>query len=972
MLPAWLRTHRGAWSVGAAITAVAVVLQYYDAFQRVEWHFLDLHFRHLNRIEADPRIVHIDIDDAALDRVGAWPWPRDLQADLIRVIHELDAKAIVLDLVFAEPRPPELRLPQFTRFATIEGRIERIGDISEENAVYPDDELSAAIRDAGNVYLATFYKPEEPLTPIEEDAVRAFAANVDASPEDVARSLGLGADPAKHLPWTRLRRHAIERRVSEHLAAAPAADAREVHAALRSAPFDARDAVREEILLAYARVRSLLALSESCSPLPSGLKGRVPSVGDVTPPLFPFVKGARAAGFVVFEPDGDGKLRHLPLLMEYRGRLLKQLAFAVLCDELGVRDEDLSVDDDGFLHVAAREDRPAMRIQLDALGRVLVNWHPGRPGWANSFAHVPAAKLLEVCDLRRRRHENEAVRQSHLARAIRLAKDAPAFAGYREEVAQYLAARRELRWAELEGRGGAAGVEELRRRVESQRRTIEADQAATLQLIDEAWAELRQADPSDPAIAGDYKRFKEAHEIVHGVCRAAEAANADIERRAQAAVAALRPLVAGRVCFVGYTATAVADMVDTPIFARMPGVMVHSNLLNTFLQRRFLRWGGPWARALILGAAGVTVTALSVSRGPRTSFVLVLATMAVLVLANALFLFLPVHYWVATLTGAALVFVVWAMVVMFRFLVSEREKRRFGRALAQYTSPAIARRIAEDVEALDLSPVAREVTCFFSDLASFTTLSEQYLDPARTRSVLNPYLESMSRVLTAHAALINKFMGDGIFAFFNPPIYPCADHPRRACEAAIEAQHALGALIAAQRGSPLAHVFERLAMRIGLASGPVYVGDYGSENKLDYTCMGDTVNLAARLESANKAFGTGILVAGSTRDAAGDGLAFRRLGLLQVKGKQIAVPVYELMGRTGEVPAERMEYARRFAEAIDLFQGRCWDQALEAFRALLAERPADIAGQRYASLVELYRDSPPPGDWTGAIELTEK
>ena len=267
--------------------------------------------------------------------------------------------------------------------------------------------------------------------------------------------------------------------------------------------------------------------------------------------------------------------------------------------------------------------------------------------------------------------------------------------------------------------------------------------------------------------------------------------------------------------------------------------------------------------------------------------------------------------------------------------------------------------------------MASEVTCFFSDLADFTALSEQHLDPATTRSVLNPYLETMSAVLNARSALINKFMGDGIFAFFNSPVYPCRGHARQACEAAIDSQRALRELIDRRRGSPLAGVFGQLRMRIGIASGPVYVGDYGSQNKLDYTCMGDTVNLAARLEPANKVFGTSILVSGPTREAAGDGLVFRRLGSLQVKGKKIAVPVYELLGRSADVPAEAIEYADRFGAAVDLFQSRRWEEAGRAFASLLEHRD-DRAARRYAELAAGYRIAPPPDNWNGAIELTEK
>jgi len=967
----WIRRQRGALAVGLAVTLVVAVLHYLDVFRRIEWVFLDFHFRRLNRVEASPRIVHVDIDDAALDHVGAWPWPRDLQADMVRVLHELDAGSIVLDLVFSEPRPPELRLPEFTRFASIEGRVERIGQISAENQIFPDDELAAAIRESRNVYLAMFYKPEPPLTPAERRAVELFRTEVDMAADEAARRLGCSPLELDGLAPFRLRRLAIEQRVAGCLATRPAASAREVHDALRAAPFDVYDPIREAILWSYMRVRSAQEVERRSPPVPSGLAGRLPAISNLTPPLFGFTRGAKAEGFVCFEPDADGTLRHLPLMVEYRGRLLKQLAFAVLCDTLGIRDDDMAIDQGGILTIRAAGDRPAMRVPLDSGGRVLLNWSRAGPSWANCFTHVPGAKLLEICDLRRRSRENETARRIHLARAIRLVKDDAGFEAYRRDVDRYLAERRDLHWAELEGRSAAPEVVALRSRVEEQGRRIEADQAAVVQLIRETWDQLKGLDPADPAIAAEYRRFREAHEILTETCPRLEAANAGIEARVRSLREALRPLVAGRICLVGYTATAVADMVDTPAFARLPGVMVHSNLLNTFLQRSFYGWSRPWERAFIILAVGALVTVFSASRGPRVSFALMVLTMLALAAVNLLALAAGRHFWLASFVGVGLAFVVWAMVVMFRFLVSEREKRRFGKALAQYTSPAIARRIAEDVGRLDLSPVASEVTCFFSDLADFTTLSEQHLDPAKTRSVLNPYLETMSAVLNARSGLINKFMGDGIFAFFNSPVYPCREHARQACEAAIDSQRALRELIEGRRNSPLAGVFGQLRMRIGIASGPVYVGDYGSENKLDYTCMGDTVNLAARLEPANKVFGTSILVSGPTRKAAGDGLVFRQLGSLQVKGKKIAVGVYELLGRAADVPAEAVEYAARFAAAVDLFQSRRWEEASRAFASLL-ERRDDRAARRYMELAAGYRAAPPPDDWNGAIELTEK
>jgi adenylate cyclase len=311
------------------------------------------------------------------------------------------------------------------------------------------------------------------------------------------------------------------------------------------------------------------------------------------------------------------------------------------------------------------------------------------------------------------------------------------------------------------------------------------------------------------------------------------------------------------------------------------------------------------------------------------------------------------------------------MIVLVQYLIIDRQRRRFSKAVAQYVSPAMARRIADESENLDLSPREGEVTCLFSDLAGFTAISER-LGPEGTRAVLNPYLQRMSDVLHRHNALINKFMGDGIFAFFNPPILACEAHALAACESALDSRAALDELIQHHAQHPLAAFFRQLAMRIGIASGRVFVGDYGSENKLDYTCVGDTVNLAARLESANKQFGSAIMISQSTRDAAGDRYELRHLGALQVKGQTVTVHVYELLGRRGRVDSAVRAFAEAFNDGVDAFARRDWDTSSQRFEACLDARPADAGARRYLEMIRQYRANPPGDEWQGGLELTEK
>jgi adenylate cyclase len=317
----------------------------------------------------------------------------------------------------------------------------------------------------------------------------------------------------------------------------------------------------------------------------------------------------------------------------------------------------------------------------------------------------------------------------------------------------------------------------------------------------------------------------------------------------------------------------------------------------------------------------------------------------------------------------------WAVVTLYRQLTEERHKRAFSRSLAQYTSPAIAAKLSAHVtqrsQAMDLSPQPREVTCFFSDLKGFTSISER-LGASRTRELLNPYLEVMSEVLIETNGMINKFMGDGIFAFFNSPILEVKDHAGAACEATLKSFDALERLKDRLAHGELEWEVRSLSMRVGLNTGDVFVGDYGSLNKLDYTCIGDTVNLAARLEPACKAFGTQTLLSEWTRVAAGDRYEVRRLGGLQVVGKKQAVPIYELLGRKGEVDSATLAYAELFAEAVDKFERRDWEGSLRLLDRCLDMRPNDKAISLFVANIREFQFQPPPDDWNCAIELTSK
>lgn len=973
MMRGWWARHGGGVAVGLALTGAAVVLHAGGFTERLELLGFDLLVEWFSRVPASDKILHIDIDDDALERVGSWPWPRDLQAGLVRALHELGARQVVMDIVFSEPRPPEVRLPSLERFADIEGEIEELGEASAENVVFGDDELADAISTAGNVCLSYFYEQRVAgaTTELEQTLSGLLIADFNLDVAALARKCGESMERVQGV-LAGVKRRVARERVHAILTTRPAAGLREVHQSLLNTPFDRFTADRQDIVAAYHRELSLRALAAASPKVPEQLKGRLPRVGEVVPPVYQFTAGAWRCGFVTFAPDSDGRTRHVPLLAEWNGRLVEQLSFAAAREALGIELEDLSLDDRGALRITARGERPAMRVPLDEQGRVLINWHVASGGWQECFRHLPVAQLLRLHDADRQLKDNRIRRALLIGKAMRLVKDDAGFEQYRSQVNERIRLERQIRWATLQGRGQAPEIERLKRDSARLKALVESDEKESLALIAEEWAGLgAESQPDDPAIAGEYRRFKEAHELAGDRVAELDLENQRIVSERDRLIAELRPLVQDNICFVGYTATAVADMVNTPAYERMPGVLVHSQVLNSLLQGRFLNWSGLGIRLGVIVVLGAVVTLVTVQRGPTASLVFVVSLILVSLGVNAFGLFAWADYWLRLVTGLVLVFCAWALVVMFRLLVTDRQKRRFSKALAQYVSPAMARQISESAVPIDFSPREAQVSCFFSDLAGFTRISEE-LGPEGTRAVLNPYLEAMSDALHRQGGLINKFMGDGVFAFFNAPILPCEHHAMAACESALNCRRALDELKQRYAEHPMAREFNRLAMRIGITTGHAFVGDYGSEAKLDYTCMGDTVNLAARLESANKQFGTGVLIAGRTRDLVGDKYCFRLVGRIQVKGQSVGVPVHELLGRPGETKAESLAFAHTFEAAVNAFVAGDWSAARRGFESCLGLRAGDRGVLRYLELISAYESHPPPEDWSGVIELTEK
>lgn len=284
----------------------------------------------------------------------------------------------------------------------------------------------------------------------------------------------------------------------------------------------------------------------------------------------------------------------------------------------------------------------------------------------------------------------------------------------------------------------------------------------------------------------------------------------------------------------------------------------------------------------------------------------------------------------------------------------------------RYVAPSVVEQLMKDPDRVRLGGERRHMTVFFSDVSGFTTLAE-HMDAEALVELINEYLSAITLCIFAQEGTIDKYEGDAIVAFWGAPLEQ-PDHAVRACQAALDSYIALEALHHKwlKLGLPL------LDMRIGLNTGHMVVGNMGSMVKMDYTVLGDAVNLGSRLEGAGRAYGTHILLGEDAYETAKDSIEARELDTLAVKGRKHPVRVYELLGMKGETAEDKVNAARVFEAGLTAYRARDWDAAQAKFREADRIAGGDGPSRVFLSRLDRYRVQPPPPDWRGVFTLTEK
>ena len=423
-------------------------------------------------------------------------------------------------------------------------------------------------------------------------------------------------------------------------------------------------------------------------------------------------------------------------------------------------------------------------------------------------------------------------------------------------------------------------------------------------------------------------------------------------------------MVAGKIVLIGEVAEIAHDEFETPV-GNVYGVSIIADTIGTLLKSGPLKAAPVWLECLSLFLLMVALAATQAISSPLPRNLVSLGIVSAFLFVTSLLyvqagLILSISY---GLLASILVIIL----INARYYLAEMGQKALIRdAFGQYLSPKVVADLMRDPDKLALGGEDREMTAFFSDIAGFSSFSEK-MTPTELVNALNEYLTEMCEVIVDYEGTVDKFEGDAIIAFWGAPaIQP--DHAALACYASIDMQKSIQLLDKrfAAEGRP------RVAVRMGLNTGRMVVGNMGSAQRMDYTIMGDSVNLASRLEGANKAYGSDIMISSMTYDHVRDVVDVRELDTLRVVGKNEPIKVYQLLERKGLTSGPLADMVAQFEKGLALYNARNYQDAKAVFTQCQAQFPDDGPSRVYINRCELFITTPPAADWDGIFNLTEK
>jgi adenylate cyclase len=446
---------------------------------------------------------------------------------------------------------------------------------------------------------------------------------------------------------------------------------------------------------------------------------------------------------------------------------------------------------------------------------------------------------------------------------------------------------------------------------------------------------------------------------------AAEVLDFYLKEMASIEPAVHRSFFRGKYVFIGLTAPGLYDLKPTAVSSISTGVLVHATTLENILNKTYItpvRSAALLVFVFLICFVVSLIVLTSHSIYVNSSLFVVLLAVAVAVPA----ILFKLNYYIDITPPSVSLVLSFIIAATYSYATEGKHRKQLRNAFQHYVAPAVVDNILKEADKLKLGGEKKKMTALFSDIRGFTTISEG-MDPTDLVKFLNGYFSIMTRVIMKYQGTLDKFIGDAIMAFYGAPLEQ-PDHAVRGCRTAVEMLRALREI----QPDWKAQSFPSIDIGIGLNSGEMTVGNMGSDERFDYTIMGDNVNLASRLEGINKQYGTNIVISQYTRELVGDESFFvRELDSVRVKGKKEPVTIYELVDDHTPEPA-RVEMFESFAAGLHAYKQRRWQEAAAHFTQALRIDPSDYPSKLYVGRCEGYDLEPPPADWDGVFVMKTK
>ncbi len=671
---------------------------------------------------------------------------------------------------------------------------------------------------------------------------------------------------------------------------------------------------------------------------------------DIRPAIPAILDKAAGAGFPNVPIESDGVMRSINLVEKYDNHYFAQLVFSPLLHYFG--NPEVTVTKSSIMLTGVKiKGKPSkdIIIPLSEKKRLLVNWT--KNSFEKGFRHMSYYDLVLNKRLEKRLIDN--LKAIDAAGYLSYFKDDPDLLGkytYAEGI------RKDV----LSGGDTADTAEYIKARSYFFKEVGNfLDSSAEKDLLVDIDNVLKAPDV-DKETKATYAAVKKE---VPGNFSAIREVYSNLMKSRTTLSAALK----GSFCIIGQTGTSTTDIGVTPFEKEYMNVGIHANTANTILSGSFLD-DYPWWYSSALAFILTILLSLVIQKRKPVSSVIIGFAFTLVVIAALAGYFITTGVYVSILTPALGLFFTAVTLFLFNFFTLEKEKSFLRNAFSHYLSADVINELISNPEKLNLGGEKKELSAIFTDIQGFSSISEK-LDPTDLVRLLNAYLTAMSNIILDYRGTIDKYEGDAIISFFGAPV-EYSEHAAHACLAAVKMKRIefeLNERFVTEKMTP-----SPLFTRIGINTGPMVVGNMGTPKKMDYTIMGNAVNLASRLEGVNKMYGTGILISDTTYKAGGEAFTARKLDRVRVVGINTPVRLYELVEEKNETDSRTLEGLEVFHRGLDLFEEKRWKEAMDIFSSVLDIIPEDGPAATYLSRCREFLKKPPKDSWDGVFNLTTK